>query len=358
MKKIFLFTIILSLFGSVSVARAISTTTDQIIATTTPAVLATPMPIHGGTSYDTATPLSFGSYTLDHNQKNGNYDYFTLPATPGNTFTITLITSDKGVGYDAPSNSFVPSNQINAGLRIMDKDHTDINDISIVTALQKDSIVYTPNSTSTLYLLVGPLQTEYSNVYYSMNKDTIFKIESGAPTPVPATPTPDLGAIPTPNPDTTGTNLFSGTMLYVIIGIGVLILLLLIILIAKMSKRNKPPQIPPSMMPPTMRPPTYTPPSSMPPGTAPMSIPTPPMQRPPMYTPPATMAPPVQVMPTVPIQPPRPAYVPPTVTPPVMTTPPAPVTPTSMPTTPPPTPLQQTPPAPPAPTRTMPPSGL
>ncbi|MDD5050433.1 MAG: hypothetical protein PHV93_01670 [Candidatus Pacebacteria bacterium] len=389
MKKIFLFAIILSLFSAVSLVHAESTSTDSI-ATTTP--LATITAIRGGNNYDSAISIDPGSYHLDHNQKNGDYDYFKISVTQSLPVTITLITSDKAIGYDENTKTFIPSKQINAGLKIQDKDRTDLGKTYSVEANAKNVISYTPTSTGFIYLLVGPLQDYYSNAYYSMDKSTVFQIEVVEPSPtveavVAVTPVSTAGNGDQINPSPLPQNgdffsLFSTslldntTLLYVLIGIGLLILLLLLILIAKVSRKKKLPQTPPQMMPPMMLRPNFTPPSSMPP-PMPASLQTPPTPPRPTYTapivtPPVITRPPVQTMPVAPTPPPapKPAYAAP-VPPPITVMPsvaptiprPAPVTPV-MPTPPAPIPMP-TPPPPPVPPqippdipKTMPPVGL
>ncbi|MDD5068030.1 MAG: VWA domain-containing protein [Candidatus Pacebacteria bacterium] len=297
--------------------------------------------IRGGNGYDTAVAIDPASYHLDHNQKNGDYDYFKISVTENVPITLTLITTDKAIGYDSATKSFVPSKQINAGLKIQDKDRVEIGKTYSVQASTKNVVSYTPSYTGFIYLLVGPLPDYYSSAYYSMDKSTTFKIEVAQPSPtviavaagqeLAVTPVAESSAVPSP---------FEGVMMYVVMGIGFFALLIIALRI-KIFQRKSYPVIPsPGMMQPVTMKPNYIPPASMP-GASPMSsMPTPPK---PVSTAPAStasvMPSTIQVMPTSPAQVAKPAFVPPVVIPPTPPAPPASV---------------QPPPPPPPPVQTMP----
>ncbi len=125
--------------------------------------------IRGGNSYETAVPLASGQgYQLDHHQKKGQYDYFTVDLKGGQGLTVTMSTAMKGISIRGET--FQENDHPYAGFQILDANRQKIGGEELIgspNALRSAEV--TASATQRFYLLVG-------SGYDDMHKEATFKI--------------------------------------------------------------------------------------------------------------------------------------------------------------------------------------
>lgn len=56
--------------------------------------------VRGGNGFDSAVPITPGTYHLDHHQRPNEYDYFSIEVTPGHVLRVTQVAYEVGVQID------------------------------------------------------------------------------------------------------------------------------------------------------------------------------------------------------------------------------------------------------------------
>ncbi len=133
---------------------------------------ATGKKIHGGKNYESATPLELNrDYQLDHHQKKGEFDYFSIPAEPDTIVTLEVRTFEKGISWNKTRR--VTTTEPFAGLQLQDDKKTLLRSVDIDSTpnmVQSASFRNRNPKVGTYYVLVG-------NSQGSIHKDhMMFKV--------------------------------------------------------------------------------------------------------------------------------------------------------------------------------------
>jgi hypothetical protein len=130
-------------------------------------------PVRGGNGFDSAVPLTPGTYRLDHHQRAAEYDYFTVQLKPGQLIRVTQMAYE--VGVEIQGSQVVENQSPTAGVALHGPDRGKIDDKA---AIHKGSKAEVGASVSagqggTYYVLIG--QNVWSS--YGIHKDSPFTIE-------------------------------------------------------------------------------------------------------------------------------------------------------------------------------------
>lgn len=113
--------------------------------------------IHGGSSYDSAVPMEFNrDYRLDHHQKTGEFDYFSVHLEPDTVLTLEIQTLEKGISWN--NGRRVVTTEPHAGLQLQDEKKTVLRSVEIAgkpRAFQKESFRNRGTKGADFYILVG-----------------------------------------------------------------------------------------------------------------------------------------------------------------------------------------------------------
>jgi len=126
--------------------------------------------VRGGNSYETAIPLEYNKeYKLDHHQKKGDYDYFSVNLSPGQELTLQLNSLEKGVKIR--EDKAVEGGSPYAGIELHSLERTKLKgDVIIGSSHSMKKIVFSPQKGGKYFVLVG-------NNYNDQNKDHVtFKL--------------------------------------------------------------------------------------------------------------------------------------------------------------------------------------
>ena len=128
--------------------------------------------IRGGTNYETAVPLEFDlAYRLDHHQKIGFFDFFTIDLPANQEFILELQTMKKGINLrgTVPEETDLPY----AGAELHGTDHKRIDRVHILGKKNDVEILtHTPKQAGRYYILIG-------STYDDIHKDQMqFRVSS------------------------------------------------------------------------------------------------------------------------------------------------------------------------------------
>lgn len=80
--------------------------------------------VRGGNGFTSAVPITAGTYRLDHHQRYGDFDYFSIDLKPGQLIQVSQDTYDVGVTIEG--NTFTQNEQPIAGVALHAPDQTRI----------------------------------------------------------------------------------------------------------------------------------------------------------------------------------------------------------------------------------------
>jgi len=125
--------------------------------------------IRGGDSYEKAVALPLDKEVhLDHHQKKGQYDYFSADLNAGESLTVTMTTTAKGV-HIGEQNNVVENDNVYAGYQVHDSQRNKVGG---------DEFIGQKNATRSLEF-VAPTAQKYfvliGSIYEDMHKEHTFK---------------------------------------------------------------------------------------------------------------------------------------------------------------------------------------
>lgn len=127
--------------------------------------------IRGGDSYETAVPLPLDTeYRLDHHQKMGDYDYFSIDVKRGDEVTLRVATLERGAYFDSDG-KFRETDNPYMGLEVHDASRSKQKEVQIIGSRSKvETAVFRPKADGKYFVLLG-------SVYAAIHKDqATFKL--------------------------------------------------------------------------------------------------------------------------------------------------------------------------------------
>lgn len=131
--------------------------------------------VRGGDNYATAVPLEVGKrYRLDHHQRKGQFDYFSLPLNAGQSASIHMYPVEKciqivGEQTKETQNSFCDPEAFH--MTLLDKDQKEIAEVS-------DRGTYTPEKSAPKELVqAAPYYLIVGSPLADMHRDNEFMVE-------------------------------------------------------------------------------------------------------------------------------------------------------------------------------------
>jgi hypothetical protein len=111
--------------------------------------------VRGGNGYGSATPITAGTYRLDHHQRPNEYDYFALQVKPGHLIRVTQEAYEVGVTIEGTK--ITENNYPTVGLALHGPDRVKIVEDAQIQAGSKAQVSasVTSGKGGTYYLLVG-----------------------------------------------------------------------------------------------------------------------------------------------------------------------------------------------------------